>query len=258
MRQSFSFQPIPFWFSLFSLLAFMALIALGVWQLFRLQEKTDYINVLHARIALSPTPINALGDDWQADDWLFMPVTLQGEFLHEGEIHVSRRDLNGKEGMHIFTPFRLQNNGGQNTGEHNTQDNVILVNRGYVPFPLKEREARPQSLTNGMVNLYGLMAYNRNMPLIRGWVLPKPDLDKNFWYGLDIDAINAKLQTSYPKFYVMDANTDIEGGFPKGKQWKLDVQNDHLEYAITWFTLSLGLLGIYIAYVRKWRESHVG
>ncbi|HKH68923.1 MAG TPA: SURF1 family cytochrome oxidase biogenesis protein, partial [Reyranella sp.] len=38
------------------------------------------------------------------------------------------------------------------------------------------------------------------------------------------------------------------GGLPIGGQTRLDIPNDHLQYAITWFLLALALAGVYLAY----------
>ena len=40
----------------------------------------------------------------------------------------------------------------------------------------------------------------------------------------------------------------IPGGLPIGGQTRLDIPNDHLQYAITWFLLALALAGVYLAY----------
>jgi surfeit locus 1 family protein len=35
---------------------------------------------------------------------------------------------------------------------------------------------------------------------------------------------------------------------PVGGQTRLDIPNDHLQYAITWFLLAAALAGVYLAY----------
>ena len=42
--------------------------------------------------------------------------------------------------------------------------------------------------------------------------------------------------------------TPNRGGWPKGGQTEVHFRNEHLQYAITWFALAAGLLGVYIAY----------
>ena len=38
------------------------------------------------------------------------------------------------------------------------------------------------------------------------------------------------------------------GGVPVGGQTRLDIPNDHLQYAITWFLIAMALAGVYLAY----------
>ena len=38
------------------------------------------------------------------------------------------------------------------------------------------------------------------------------------------------------------------GGVPIGGQTRLDIPNDHLQYAITWFLIALAGAGVYLAY----------
>ena len=38
------------------------------------------------------------------------------------------------------------------------------------------------------------------------------------------------------------------GGLPKGGQTRIELPNDHLTYALTWFALALSLAVIYVIY----------
>jgi surfeit locus 1 family protein len=44
---------------------------------------------------------------------------------------------------------------------------------------------------------------------------------------------------------------ETPGGWPEGGQTRLDLPNNHLQYAITWFLLAAALLGVYGTYVWK-------
>jgi surfeit locus 1 family protein len=56
-------------------------------------------------------------------------------------------------------------------------------------------------------------------------------------------------------FYVDADATPNPGGLPVGGQTRLDLPNDHLQYAITWYALAAGLLGVYIVFIRR-RLAH--
>jgi surfeit locus 1 family protein len=51
-------------------------------------------------------------------------------------------------------------------------------------------------------------------------------------------------------YYLLAANKS-PGGVPVGHQWRVDLPNNHLHYAITWFALAFGLLVIYIVYHKQ-------
>jgi surfeit locus 1 family protein len=52
--------------------------------------------------------------------------------------------------------------------------------------------------------------------------------------------------------------TPNPGGWPKGGQTVVDLPNNHLSYAVTWFGLALCLLGVWLAYhVSKGRLAWV-
>jgi surfeit locus 1 family protein len=52
-------------------------------------------------------------------------------------------------------------------------------------------------------------------------------------------------------FYVDADATPNPGGLPLGGQTLLDLPNDHLQYAITWYALAAALAVIYILFVHR-------
>ena len=49
-------------------------------------------------------------------------------------------------------------------------------------------------------------------------------------------------------FFLEADGTANPGGLPVGGQTRLDIPNDHLQYAITWFLIALAGAGVYLAY----------
>ena len=47
----------------------------------------------------------------------------------------------------------------------------------------------------------------------------------------------------------------IPGGFPVGGEIRVALRNDHLQYAITWYSLALALVVIYVLYHRKLEDE---
>ena len=49
--------------------------------------------------------------------------------------------------------------------------------------------------------------------------------------------------------FVLEADaTPNPGGSPRGGQTRIDIPNDHLQYALTWFSFVVALLVIYLVY----------
>ena len=52
-------------------------------------------------------------------------------------------------------------------------------------------------------------------------------------------------------FYVEADATPNPGGWPKGGQTRLDIPNNHLQYAMTWFGIAATLVGVFTAFAWK-------
>ena len=150
-----------------SFAALAALLALGTWQVQRLHWKEELIATIDARITSEPrsladvqTRLTTTGD---VDYW---PVTVSGQFRHEGERHFFATHQ-GQSGYFVYTPLELGN--GQ----------FVLVNRGFVPFELKEPETRPEGQVEAPQTITGL-ARNR-LGAKPSLIVPDNDLTKNIF-----------------------------------------------------------------------------
>lgn len=226
--------------TLFTLPALVALVWLGAWQLQRLEWKETLLDRLHTRAEAEAVALPA--GDLDIDEWEFQRVTVTGEFLHDQEVHLLNRSLNGNPGLHILTPLRR-------TDMPDAQ--TVLVNRGWVPFELKERSARPDGLVEGPVTVEGIVRFQRPITGLQRVFLPENEPANNVWYSVDQAQIEETASLSLTNFYVVDGNTDVPGTYPLGRQWILDIRNDHLQYALTWFLLAGALAVIYVVYHRR-------
>lgn len=226
--------------TLITIPSLIILMALGIWQLQRLEWKETLIDRLQSRAEAAPEslPPGALA----IDEWEFRRVTLTGHFLHDQELHVLNRSLNGNPGLHVFTPLRRTDV---------PDGSVVLVNRGWVPFDRKEIEARPDGLTTGEVTVNGIVRFQRPMTSLQATFTPENDPAKNMWYSISLPQMAETAAMPLTNYYIVDGNDAVPGLFPVGRQWTLDIRNDHLQYAITWFGLALGLLVIYVLYHRQ-------
>ncbi len=224
--------------TLFTIPALITLVALGTWQMQRLAWKEGLIDRLNERAtqAAIELPVSALNEE----DHEFTPVKTRGVFDHENEFHLVNRALNGKAGINVVTPFTTEDG------------RKILVNRGWVPFEERDPSFRPQAQVTGVQEVSGLLRFVKPRSWIQEKVVPPNEPAKNAWFYVDPAkmAVVAGVE-AYPQWFILSDDRDVPGGYPVGRQWRLDIRNDHLHYAITWYSLALGLLVIYILFHRK-------
>ena len=225
------FRP-TLWPTLFTIPALAALIALGTWQVHRLAWKQDLIDKLHSRSVGAAVAPPGEGADLGAFE--FQRVRITGTFRHDRELYLIGRALDGAPGLHILTPL--------DPGDGST---AVLVDRGWVPFEGRDPAVRPQGQVTGTVTVNGIVRLQKG----KGWFVPDNDPVKNAWYFVDVPAMAKAAGVALrPGYYIVADDAGLPGGFPKGGQWRLDLRNDHLQYAITWYCLAIALLVIYIVY----------
>ena len=230
-------KPIP---TLISLAALIVLIGLGVWQLQRLTWKETLIDRLQSRAEMSAESLPP--GDLDLEEWEFRRVTLVGQFLHDQEMHLLNRSLNGNPGLHIITPFRRTDV---------PDAPLVLVDRGWVPFDAKDPSTRKEGLITGEVTVEGIVRFQRPITGLQRVFLPENEPDRNMWYSVDVPEMESVRGEPFANFYVVDGNDAVPGGYPVGHQWTLNIRNDHLQYALTWFALAVGLLVIYVISQRR-------
>jgi len=168
----------------------------------------------------------------------FHHVSDIGVFLHDKEIFVGATSEAGRNGYQVLTPLR------------EPDGRIVFVNRGFIPAELKERAKRIAGEPAAPVHIEGLL---RLPPDGRpNWFLPDNRPDMNYWFWVDLPAMAAadNLDRVAP-FYIDADATANPGGWPKGGITAIALPNDHLQYAITWFSLAAAALVIYTLSQRR-------
>jgi surfeit locus 1 family protein len=226
------FRP-QFWPTLFTVPVLLILVGLGCWQIERLHWKEGLIAQRQA--AASGPTLPAPEDAAAAQSMEFRHVTDNGVFLYDKEILVWATAEDGAGGYEVLTPLREA--GGR----------LVIVNRGFVPVDLKDRSARRASEIGGTVQVAGLLRLpSSSRP---SWFVPdnRPALGEWFWFDLPAMAAAERLDDVAP--FTIDADaTPHPGIWPKGGVTRLALPNHHLQYAVTWFSLAVALLVIYVVY----------
>ena len=229
------FRP-QFWPTIVTIPIVLLCLGLGSWQIQRLFWKEGLIAARAAAVAAPavPVPQNAAA----ARHMEFRHVSDEGVFLNDKEIHLGATSENGRNGYQILTPLR------------EPDGRIVFVNRGFVPSELRDPAKRMAGEPLGPVRVDGLL---RLPPAGRpNWFLPDNRPDLNYWFWVDLPAMAAadKLDNVAP-FYIDADAAPNPGGWPQGGVTRLDLPNNHLQYAITWFSLAVAMVVIYVVFHRR-------
>jgi len=233
--------------SVFAAAALAVLLGLGTWQVERRAWKEALIGEITQRLAAAPgelpPPASWPGLEPAAAD--FRRVSFRAELLHDREafIYTSgsalRSDASGI-GYWVFTPARLL--GGE----------LVLLNRGFVPEARRDPAARAAGNLSGPVEIIGAI----RAPERPGWFTPGDQPAKNLWFARDPAAIaQAKGLGPVAPFYVEQEAPVPPGGLPHPAKLQLNVPNNHLQYAITWYGLAAVLVAVFGAFCWSQRRE---
>ena len=216
---------------------FAIMVSLGVWQLQRLAWKEALIARIAARIHQAPEPLPP-PTQWASlkpDDYEYRHVRALGRYL-PGEILIFRSsapalaDRNVGPGYQVLAPFTLAGGG------------TILVNRGFAPTAWKDQPGIQTAPPAGEVELVGLM----RGPEDRNAFTPNDDPGKGLFYTRDPAAMAAALEIPDAAPFTLDLDADPTAkGWPHGGATELNIPNNHLSYAWTWFGLAATLAGVF-------------
>ncbi|MET4798624.1 SURF1 family protein [Bradyrhizobium sp. LB11.1] len=238
-------------FALFTLLLTAAFVALGVWQLQRRTAKHELIAALTVRLAEAPVALPPPAQ-WAAlsparDEFRRVSFTATYAAAPDAMVYSSgsavRKDASGP-GTWAFVPARLP------SGE------TVVIDAGFVENTMQERSVEDRAVkklvTGAPVALTGYLRF----PEGAGWFTPAENRDKRLWFVRDHLAIATALHwgTTAP-FYVDLEQPMPENGIPRPGPLDVHLKDDHLQYAITWFTLAGAVLVAFGVWLRGRRQS---
>ncbi|AHG44346.1 cytochrome oxidase [Rhizobium leguminosarum bv. trifolii CB782] len=223
------------------LIALSILISLGTWQVERLHWKEGLLADIAARQLAAPVPlaeIEAMAAS--GGDIEYRKVTATGRYINNKERHFFAT-WQGQTGFYVYTPLEL------------ADGRTLLVNRGFVPYENKEPEMRMQGQLTDQQTVTGLA--RAKLPGKPSWVVPDNDVAKNIFYWKDLDVMAESVGLEKARvipFFVDADSTPNPAGLPIGGVTQVDLPNDHLQYAFTWYGLAVVLVVVVaISWFRK-------
>lgn len=229
---------IPLGFTLFSLCCVALLLSLGLWQV---QRKSEKEIMIQAFLSAEKTPIVSIDRLFEVQSfnaWEYRRVQVSGRFLHDYESRLVGSPRMGLSGYYLVTPLALP------TGA------TLLVNRGWVNKGGDEQKiARP----TGDVTLIATLRMSQQPKLFT----PPNQYKKHQLSILNTEGFASffKLWKLLPYYAVIEPLTKNVGPVPEVLGSRRRFSNNHLNYALTWFTLALVVIALYTGVLVQRRKK---
>jgi surfeit locus 1 family protein len=229
-------------FTTLMLLVFAVLVGLGIWQIKRLHWKEGLIAEIETRSKGAPIALkDATAMVREGRDPSYYRVRASGRLDNTKERYLFTVSEE-RTGWDVITPLKTAD------GE------IVLVDRGFVPDNLKDPSTRPEGEIEGLATVTGIA----QLPASQGLFIPNNEPETNRWFWRDLNAMAQSMFAGQPAelapFFLEAEKGEVPGGWPEGGQTRLDLPNNHLQYAITWFLLAAAILILYGVYVFRARR----
>lgn len=226
-----------FWLALVVVpVALVILLSLGTWQVNRLQWKESLLADIAERSKGPAIPIAEVERQLAAGEPIdYRHATASGRYLNDKERHFLAT-FEGQSGFYVYTPLEF------------ADGRYLLVNRGFVPYDRKDPATRPESQLEGEQTVIGLA--RAKLTEKPSSLVPDNDEKANIFYWKDLGRMAASVSLPEDRVlpFFLDADaTPVAGGFPRGGVTQIDLPNNHLQYAITWYGLAFALVAVTIA-----------
>lgn len=221
-----------------SALGIAILLGLGIWQVQRLGQKTALINSLEQRMKAEPISLaDALTKRGQGEDIEYLKVKVTGQLDSENTIR-KVTSVRSSPGWEIIAPFKIDDG------------SFVLIDLGAIA------ENQPVVLIGTPLTIEGLVRFHNKG---RGIFDNDNDIAKNIWYWWDVPAMLAAMKggdaSRATPLILQKLPSDDENAVPFIQKPKVELANNHLGYAITWFGLAAALAGVAGFYVFSMRKT---
>ena len=211
-----------FLFSVFVYFIILVLISLGSWQLYRLSWKLDLINQIENSLKNEPIELSSI------EEKNFLRVKTSGKIDFQKQIYLYNLNDTGTPGFEVINPILIN-------------DTNYLINRGWIPFEKKNSQEINIFDENDIIGTLKLQG-RKNI------FKPDNDLEENYWFSLNREDILKFTGKEFSKYIIyLDGNYQV----PKPKKITANISNNHQKYALTWFSLAISILLLYLYFRKK-------
>ena len=209
-------------FSVFVLFFISVFVSLGSWQLIRLNWKLNLISEIENSLKNPPTELS------ESNKKNFLKIKTSGLIDFDKQIYLYNLNDNGTPGFEVINPILIDNKN-------------FLINRGWIPFEKKDTDEI--NFFDGN-NIIGTLKLQGKKNIFK----PDNQIEENYWFSLNREDILKFTGKEFSEYIIyLDGNYQ----FPKPKKITANISNNHKKYAITWFSLAISILLLYLYFRKK-------
>jgi surfeit locus 1 family protein len=232
------------WPTVATTLLLPVLAGLGLWQLDRAEQKQRLQTEYDRRQSEPPRRLYSVRED--AEALRYRPVQVRGRYEPAYQILLDNRVHQGQAGYHVLTPLRIE--GGSVR---------VLVNRGWVAIGPDRRQLPRLETPAEAVEITGVVTIPHAKGFRLGGARPPGDGWQPVWMYLDLGEYAKTVPFPVqPGVILLDPESHAGGYVRRWGRLDTGIQT-HQGYALTWFSLAVALLAIYIL-VNVRRSKHAG
>ena len=209
-------------FSVFVYFVILTLLSLGFWQIYRLNWKLELIEQIENSLKNDPVELS------NVEKKNYLRIKTSGEIDFDKQIYLYNLNDAGKPGFEVINPIKIGNEN-------------YLVNRGWIPF---EKKDLPEINLVDQNQIVGTLMLQTKPSTFK----PENDIEKNYWFTLNREDISKFTGRNFSE-YVIYLNGDYK--IPKPRVITAKISNNHKKYAITWFSMAISILLIYLYFRKK-------
>ena len=209
-------------FSVFVYFIILTLLSLGFWQIYRLNWKLELIEQIENSLKNEPVELSSI------EKKNYLRIKTSGDIDFDKQIYLYNLNDAGKPGFEVINPIKI--------GDEN-----YLLNRGWISF---EKKDLPEINLVDQNQIVGTLMLQTKPSTFK----PENDIEKNYWFTLDREDILKFTGRNFSE-YVIYLNGDYK--IPKPRVITAKISNNHKKYAITWFSMAISILLIYLYFRKK-------
>jgi len=209
-------------FSVFVYFIILTLLSLGFWQIYRLNWKLELIEQIENSLKNDPVELS------NTEKKNYLRIKTNGEIDFDKQIYLYNLNDSGKPGFEVINPIKID-------------DENYLINRGWIPF---EKKDLPEINLVNQNQIAGTLMLQTKSSTFK----PENDIEKNYWFTLNRDDIFKFTGRNFSE-YVIYLNGEYK--IPKPRVITAKISNNHKKYAITWFSMAISILLIYLYFRKK-------